>query len=183
MAKKKKVNWVYCPKCGEVSDASLLYCTHCKESLRGAAELDPDEAKIKKRRERSIKRATRRRAIKAKKEALFEKAPILEPLYYMLWICIVIGILVGLVQIFKISELAGFIVITIAFICFYIWYAPLIVDNYDYFDSYTDELPRIVGARERLRIHDTMWGLVVGGFIIIICLLGLDISLIMDLFR
>ena len=172
MAGKKKIKWVYCPKCGEVSDAALLYCEHCKESLRGAAEVDPGEAKIKKRRERSIKRDTKRRANREKREALFEKVPILEPLYYLFWVCLIIGILVGIVQLFALSELAGFIAITIAFIALYLWYAPLVVDNIDYFDSYTEKLPPIARERERIDIHRIMWGLVIGGAFIILCLCG-----------
>lgn len=176
MGRKNKVNWVYCPKCGEVEDAALLYCSHCKESLRGAAGLDPNEAKVKKRRERSIKRDTRRRAFQAKKAELFKKAPILEPLYYMLWTCLIIGIFVGLVQIFKISELAGFIIITVAFICFFIWYAPILIDNIDHFDPYIDNmdnLPSIYREKGKRDVHQYMFGLVIGGFMIIVCLLGL----------
>lgn len=181
MGSKKKGILVYCPKCGEVSNASLLYCEHCKESLRGAAEVDPSEAKVKKKRERRIKRDTKHRARKAKKEALFEKAPILKPLYYMLWTGIVIGIISGLVQLFKVSELAGVSVLTVAFISFYGWYAPILIDNADYFDGYIEQLPKIARARERMVVHRFIWGLVIGGLFIAIGLLSLVWTYIMDM--
>ena len=177
---KQEINWVYCPKCGEVSDASLLYCEHCKESLIGAIKLDPDESKIKKRREQKLKRVKRRQAIKAKKEALFEKAPILKPLYYIFWVLFIIGLLAGIIQIFKVSTIAGLSLATVAFIRFYIWYVPIIIDNIDSFDFYTDQLPSAAGSHERVLIHRIMWGLVINGGFLIICLLGLIFSLLME---
>lgn len=179
----KKMNLVYCPKCGEVSDASLLYCEHCKESLRGAPEFDASEEKNKKRQARRLKRDIRRSALKAKKEAFFKKSPILKPLYNVLRICLAIGILAGVIQLFKINELAGLIVLTAAFICFYGWYTLLIVDNIDSYCSYTEKLPSGMIERESGAIRRFLWGLVVGGGFVIIGLLGMIGAYITEMIR
>lgn len=169
MVKKNKIKWVYCPKCGEVSDAALLYCQKCKESLKGAAELDSSEEKIKKRRIRALERDKKRKAAKEKREAVFARFPILRPLYYIFWVCLAICIPVAVVFLYKFSPLAGSTLLAVAFIRFYIWYAPLIVDNIDAFDYYADGSP--FPYRTIAHIHRTLWGCIILGFFIIISLL------------
>lgn len=180
MCRRKKKNLVYCPNCGNINDADVLYCKYCKKSLKGAIEIDYDEEKNRKKREKQIKIDKIIRTIKNKKNALFEKVPILKPLYYIVLICLVVGILIGIVRIFRASILAGFIVVTIMFVCLYAVFAPLIIDNIDYFDSYIDRLPPISRGRERAIVHHLLWGFVIGGFMLIISLLSLIYALITE---
>ena len=180
MCRRKKTKLVYCPNCGNINDADVLYCKYCKKSLKDAIEIDYDEDKNRKKREKQIKIDNTIRTIKNRKDALFEKAPILKPLYYMALIGLAVGILIGIVKVFKASVLAGFVIVTIIFVCLYIVFAPLIIDNIDYFDTYIDRLPPISRGRERVIVHRLLWGFVVGGFILIISLLSLIYALITE---
>lgn len=165
---KGKIKRVYCPDCGDVVEAVLLNCPRCKASLNNAAEADSSEEKTHKKRMRRDKRERRREAHKAKREALFAKAPFLEPLYYG---GIGVGIIVGLIllgKLFMVNALAGAIVSLALFVPIYLKVTLWVVDNFESYSGY------------RRGRGKPMWGFVVGGMFIIVSLLCLIYSLLFD---
>lgn len=114
----KKAKMVYCPKCGEVADANELYCPHCKENLRNAMAVDPGEEKRKIRRQKSLERIKKRRIRSEKREAIFNKIPILRPLYYGAITIVVISIPFIIRQIYLLNKLAGSSITTVLFTLF-----------------------------------------------------------------
>lgn len=91
-----------------------------------------------------------------------------------------IGVLVGLAQLFMVCDIAGWITLTVACIGLYILYVPRIVDHFDAFDYNPDGT--LKPAKLRVFTHRYYWGMVVTGGFIILGLLALDFVLIMELF-
>ena len=169
----KKAKMVYCPKCGEVADANELYCPHCKENLRNAMAVDPGEEKRKIRRQKSLERIKKRRIRSEKREAIFNKIPILRPLYYGAITIVVISIPFIIRQIYLLNKLAGSSITTVLFTLFYIWYVPIVIDNKDGYiekHNYPESMPyRNKHAND---MNHFFWGLIMlGGMFIILLLL------------
>lgn len=170
---KNKFIMVYCPKCGEIANANELACPHCKESLRNALEVDPDEAKRKRKRQESFDRMQKRRLRSEKREAIFNKVPVLRPLYYAAITVFIISIPFIIRYIYSLNKLVGSSIVTVLFILFYIWYVPIIIDNKDGFierNNYPEDMPfRYKHAND---MNSFFWGLIILGAIVILCLLA-----------
>ena len=127
--RKDKENKVYCPNCGDIAAASDLYCSKCKESLKGAITVDPDEEKLKIKRAKRMERYKKRR----RRKAIFHKFPILKPLYYAVLAALILSVPFILYKIYCFNHFIGSVLVTSLYIRFYIWYVPILVDYEDDF--------------------------------------------------
>lgn len=170
--RKNKENRVYCPNCGEISNASELYCSKCKESLKGAIAVDLDEDKLKIKRAKRMERYTKRRRRIEKREAIFHKFPILKPLYYAVFAALILLVPFILYKIYSFNHLLGSVLVTSLYIRFYIWYVPILVDYEDDFIAAFD-LPEGMPYRykHRKNLINTIWGAIITGSIIMLALL------------
>ena len=156
---RKRGSAVYCPGCGEAAEAGLLYCPKCGESLKGAPEADPHEYRRRKRR---LKAAERRE----KRNALFNRHPVLRPLSYILAGLAAVGVTALLWKTATVSTLLLLITIAVLIIPLYIWYAGYVLNNLGCFSS--------------RKVENLHFGAVFGGLLLIISLIYMIVMLMMQ---
>lgn len=163
---KKENALVCCPKCGEVADSTLRYCQKCKESLVGAAQADSHEFRRQKRRLKAEKRNIRARERREKVDALLEKCPILKPMFYILAVAAALGLIALLWKISTVSMPAFLITVTVLALPLYIWFATYVLNN--------------IGCFKSRKVESSLFGAVVGGFLVIVLLIILIIMVLTE---